>query len=67
MKEEWKQCDDLFAHMADVANLPLRKKIYATVWGAIFCMGGTIGIAAGIGIVLAVCDAVPVLLEHWFG
>ena len=58
---------NLYSDMVEAADLPLRKKVSATVWAAIFCMAGAFGLVAGAGLCLAICDAVPVLLKHWFG
>ncbi len=58
---------NLYSDMAEVADLPLRKKVSATVWAAIFCMAGAFGLTAGAGLVIAICDAIPVLIKHWFG
>lgn len=51
----------------ELVNLPPRKKVSATVWGAIFCTACAAGLTAGFVLVMVICDAVPVLFKHWLG
>lgn len=58
---------NIYSDMAEVANLPLRKKALAILWGWFFGFACLFGIISAVIMVAVICDAIPVLLKHYFG
>lgn len=58
---------NLYSDMKGVADLPLRKKVSAIVWGWGFGFACSFGLISAVILVAVICDAMPVLLKHWFG
>lgn len=63
MLDNNKLCSD----MVEVANLPLRRKALAIVWGWLFGFACSFGLISAVILVAVICDAIPVLLKHYFG